>query len=44
MIKKEITFIYADAVQKQVFEMIAEEAEKRLQAANGFIARVVERK
>lgn len=29
MIKKEITFVYADAVQKQVYEMIAAEAEKR---------------
>ena len=29
MLKKEITFIYADAVQKQVSEMIAAEAEKR---------------
>ena len=29
MIKKDITFIYIDSVQKQVFEMIAEEAEKR---------------
>ncbi len=29
MIKKEITFIYQDAVQKQVYEMIAAEAEKR---------------
>lgn len=29
MIKKEITFIYLDAVQKQVYEMIAKEAEKR---------------
>jgi hypothetical protein len=28
-IKKEITFIYKDAVQKQVYEMIAEEAVKR---------------
>lgn len=29
MIKKDITFIYLDAVQKQVYEMIAAEAEKR---------------
>ena len=29
MIKKEITFIYADTVQKQVYEMIAAEAKKR---------------
>ena len=29
MIKKDITFIYIDAVQKQVYEMIAEEAKKR---------------
>lgn len=29
MIKKEITFIYLDSVQKQVYEMIAEEAKKR---------------
>lgn len=29
MLKKEITFIYSDAVEKQVFEMIANEAEKR---------------
>lgn len=29
MIKKEITFIYLDAVQKQVYEMIAKEAEQR---------------
>ena len=29
MLKKEITFIYADAVQKQVYEMIAMEAKKR---------------
>ena len=28
-LKKEITFIYKDAVEKQVYEMIAEEAEKR---------------
>lgn len=28
-LKKEITFIYQDAVQKQVYEMIAEEARKR---------------
>ena len=28
-IKKDITFIYADAVQEQVYVMIAEEAEKR---------------
>ena len=29
MLKKEITLIYRDAVQKQVFELIAAEAEKR---------------
>ena len=29
MIKKDITFIYVDEVQKQVYEMIAKEAEKR---------------
>lgn len=29
MIKKEITFIYFDEVQKQVYELIAEEANKR---------------
>ena len=29
MVKKEITFIYLDSVQKQVYEMIAAEAEKR---------------
>ena len=29
MLKKEITFIYLDSVQKQVYEMIAAEAEKR---------------
>lgn len=29
MIKKEITFIYLDSVQKQVYEMIAAEAESR---------------
>lgn len=29
MIRKEITFIYADSVQKQVYEMIAAKAEKR---------------
>ena len=29
MVKKEITFIYIDSVQKQVYEMIAEEARKR---------------
>lgn len=29
MIKKDITFIYLDAVQKQVYAMIADEAEKR---------------
>ena len=29
MLKKEITFIYLDTVQKQVYEMIAEEAKKR---------------
>ncbi|MBQ8994433.1 MAG: CDP-glycerol glycerophosphotransferase family protein [Oscillospiraceae bacterium] len=29
MTKKEITFIYADDVQKQVYEMIAREAERR---------------
>lgn len=29
MVKKELTFIYLDAVQKQVYEMIAKEAEKR---------------
>ena len=29
MIKKDITFIYIDEVQKQVYEMIAKEAEKR---------------
>ena len=28
-VRKEITFIYLDAVQKQVYEMIAEEARKR---------------
>jgi hypothetical protein len=29
MLKKEITFVYLDAVQKQVYELIAAEAEKR---------------
>ena len=29
MFKKDITFIYADAVQKQVYEMIADEAQRR---------------
>ena len=29
MVKKEITFVYSDSVEKQVFEMIAKEAEKR---------------
>ncbi|MBQ8118083.1 MAG: CDP-glycerol glycerophosphotransferase family protein [Lachnospiraceae bacterium] len=29
MVKKEITFIYLDTVQKQVYEMIASEAKKR---------------
>lgn len=29
MLKKEITFIYSDSVQKQVYEMIAIEAQKR---------------
>lgn len=29
MLKKEITFIYLDSIQKQVYEMIAKEAEQR---------------
>lgn len=29
MLKKEITFVYLDEVQKQVFEQIADKAKKR---------------
>ena len=39
MIRKEITFIYLDAVQKQVYEMIAAEAEKR-----GYVTRLTDDK
>lgn len=39
MLKKEITFIYLDSVQKQVYEMIAAEAEKR-----GYRTRITDNK
>ena len=39
MIKKEITFIYIDSVQKQVYEMIAAEAQKR-----GYTTRITDDK
>ena len=39
MVKKEITFIYADSVQKQVYEMIAKEARKR-----GYKTRITDNK
>lgn len=39
MVKKEITFIYLDTVQKQVYEMIAKEARKR-----GYKTRITDNK
>lgn len=39
MVQKDITFIYLDEVQKQVYEMIAEEAEKR-----GYKTRITDKK
>lgn len=39
MLKKEITFVYLDSVQKQVYEMIAKEARKR-----GYRTRITDNK